>query len=597
VRITCISARGGRTTLESTALLGPALREAARREANAWIKRLRLVRYGRATMRERFIYRGDSLWWFTEVYLHKMRRLDAAVQTLLALAAARDAGAARLAVRTPDPAERSAALAFGRAHGIAVELEGAGEREQSHRGPGLRVGLSARLSRWRPRPRWRPERRPRVAAFVHTAFWRSADPQQETYIGPVLDALVAEASRDEVSFVGVGPRRNFRARRWWDPVTPSTESRPPVTPVERLAPMRALRESMALWAQRRRLADEIVRGEDIRSAGVVLGCDLWPVLRHGLQGAAIVQWPWSARSMDEAAAALEALQPGAVVTYAEAGAWGRALVLEARRRAIPSFGIQHGFIYRHWLNYQHEPDEMTAVGADRGFPRPDHTLVYDRYASEHLITAGHFPAASVEVTGSARLEALAARLASLRPQREQIRQRHRLKPGQPLAVLAAKFSEIREDLPALMDAVSRLPDVHLVIKPHPAETPDLYAAAGARRANVAIASRSADLAELLAAADILVTMNSTVAIDGLVLGVPSIVIGLPNNLSPFVDAGVMLGADGPEAIERALKSVLYDRQVRQDLATRAGAFAADHQLAPPPGAAARAARAILADHV
>ncbi len=62
--------------------------------------------------------------------------------------------------------------------------------------------------------------------------------------------------------------------------------------------------------------------------------------------------------MDEAAAALDACRPRVVVTYAEAGGWGRAIVLESRRRGIPSVGLQHGFIYRHWLNYLHEPDEM-----------------------------------------------------------------------------------------------------------------------------------------------------------------------------------------------------------------------------------------------
>ena len=36
-------------------------------------------------------------------------------------------------------------------------------------------------------------------------------------------------------------------------------------------------------------------------------------------------------------------------------------------------------------------------------------------------------------------------------------------------------------------------------------------------------------------------MNSTVAIDGLLLGLPALVIGLPNNLQPFVDAGAMIG--------------------------------------------------------
>ena len=42
-------------------------------------------------------------------------------------------------------------------------------------------------------------------------------------------------------------------------------------------------------------------------------------------------------------------------------------------------------------------------------------------------------------------------------------------------------------------------------------------------------------------------MNSTVALDAAVLDVPALVIGLPNNLSPFVDAGVMAGAGGADA--------------------------------------------------
>ena len=66
-------------------------------------------------------------------------------------------------------------------------------------------------------------------------------------------------------------------------------------------------------------------------------------------------------------------RPRVVVTYAEAGGWGRAIVLESRRRGIPSVGLQHGFIYRHWLNYLHEPDEMTPDPRARcgsGLPEP-----------------------------------------------------------------------------------------------------------------------------------------------------------------------------------------------------------------------------------
>ena len=100
------------------------------------------------------------------------------------------------------------------------------------------------------------------------------------------------------------------------------------------------------------------------------GIDLWELVAPELDGIADLQFPWSARAMDEAGAALDRLAPGAVVTYAEAGGWGRALTLEARRRAIPVIALQHGFIYRHWLNYRHEADEMIASpanSADRGF--------------------------------------------------------------------------------------------------------------------------------------------------------------------------------------------------------------------------------------
>ncbi len=99
--------------------------------------------------------------------------------------------------------------------------------------------------------------------------------------------------------------------------------------------------------------------------------DLWPLVEPELEGIATLQFPWSVRAMDEAGAALDALKPDAIVTYAEAGGWGRALMLEARRRGIPSVALQHGFIYRHWLNYRHEPDEVrpsAANAADRGFP-------------------------------------------------------------------------------------------------------------------------------------------------------------------------------------------------------------------------------------
>ena len=115
--VTCSTPQGRDVTFEMSALLSPAAREQIRADANAWIKSLRLVSYGGESMRARFRYRSDSLWWFTELYLHKMRQLDTAIATVLALESVReDQSPTRMTVHSPDPTVRAAAEAFGRAN-------------------------------------------------------------------------------------------------------------------------------------------------------------------------------------------------------------------------------------------------------------------------------------------------------------------------------------------------------------------------------------------------------------------------------------------------------------------------------------------------
>ncbi len=613
-RLTLYSAQGASRRVPFADLVTPELAEHARVDTNAWIKRLRLVPYapdprsghgaGTQTMRERFVYRGDSLWWFTELYLQKMRQLDRAVLVVLALDAARAHHApARLVIEGADAATAAAARAFGAARGVTVDVPGGAPAPPGHAWAGAQVGVSAALSRLRGGlvpGRRRPAPGP-IAAFVHTAFWRGAGAPgggQEGYIGPVLDAL-EHAAPGAVRLVGVGPARNFTARRWWHPVAADAGA-PAITPIEHLAPWASLRGSVAVWRQRRALADALVSGPGIREAALVHGCDLWAVLEPELRATAGVQWPWSARAMDEAGAAIDALGCRTVVTYAEAGGWGRALMLEARRRGVRSAGLQHGFIYRHWLNYLHAPDEFQPAGppgsghTDAGFPAPDLTLLFDRYAEAHLRAAGAFPAGRLVVTGSPRLDDLLARMATFTDaDRAAARAGAGAQPGRKLAVLAAKFTEVRDVLPALVDALRLRPDIHLAIKPHPAEVGRVYAPYLHRLPNITIAGADADLARLLAAADVVVTRNSTVALDALAIGLPALVIGLPNNLSPFVEAGVMLGADGAEGIAGALERLLYDHEVRARLGAAAHAFVEQYGLRGRGAAAAAAAHVIL----
>jgi hypothetical protein len=593
----------GPRRVELIAYLDPEREEEAHAGEYAWIKSLRHAVVDGQPLRRRFTLRDDSLWWFAELYLHKQQVILDIFRTIAALE--------RL-VERERPLEMRVVAGGRLVRGIAPQV--ARLRQVRYRG---RAGFghlrSAHLMAMEIRAWWltasatfsRLRRRPaplpaleggRIAAFVHRAFWRGGENgSAESYIGPVLQSLERRLPAGHVRYVSVGPSSNFRARRWWDPIRDA--GRPgSIEPIERFAPLPRLRASRRIWRERHRVRRALTHSADLRQRACIQGCDCWPIVRDELAGIALLQWPWSARAMDEAGAALDALQPRAALTYAEAGGWGRALLLECRRRGIAGIGLQHGFIYRYWLNYRHESDEMEPDPehpADAGFPRPTLTLLFDEYAAGHLERCGRFPRASLAVTGSPRLDELVRQAAALDDEAvSRVLAEAGGSGSRPLVLVVTKEREARGVLPALASAVSEMPEVQLVIKPHPAETPGVYAALVAGRSNIRVLPASATLAPLLRASSAVVTVNSTVALDAAVLGVPTLVIGLPNNLSPFVESGAMAGATTAD-IGTTLRRILYDQGFRQQLAEARGRFLDRFGIKSDGRAAERAVTQIL----
>jgi hypothetical protein len=583
--------------------LEPAAEQRAAVAEYEWIKQLRRLDVDGQPLRRRFTLRGDSLWWFAELYLHKHQAMLDVFRTIAAFETLRLRETPRLIrVERGGPIVRMLGPLFADKNGIRYE-GGTGATTDALRQLRLDIRaraltLAAQLSRIRDTPPPLRSLRPTVAAFVHRAFWQSTGTEgsAESYIGPVLGELEARLS-DRIAYVGVGPSENFRARRWWHPVVHQTGGAG-VVAIESFAPRLSLHDSLGVWRDRHRLRRALFGSAAVRQHATIAGYDCWPVVREELTGIAFLQWPWSARAMDEAGAALDRLRPDVVVTYAEAGGWGRALILEARRRGIPSVGLQHGFIYHSWLNYLHETDEIEPDGdnpGDRGFPIPDRTLVFDEYARTHLERCGRFPHDSLIVTGSPRLDALVRSVTELTPSDvATARAAAGAPPSDDLVLFVAKYSQSKSVLRALADAVARMNGVHLAIKAHPAETPEAYSPLVHGRANVSVLPANAPLAALLVASKVVVTVNSTVALDAGVLGIPALVIGLPNNLSPFVAAGAMAGAATRSEIEPALRRILYDEQFRLQIEHSRAEYLQRFAIRSDGGAAARSADAVLA---
>ena len=602
--ITIVAGGGRSRTVSLDAYLDAPAIEASERDANAWIKSLRHALVEGAALRDRLTYRGDSLWWFVELYLHKQRTVVSACRAIRALETLVARERPEHIDATGSPLLRLLVSQAARRHRIqtsggsaAAALWRARVRLRADGGFHTFAAIADRVRP--PRGEARPDHAVDVAAFVHSAFWmRERD--EEGYVGPVLRALEARLPPGRLALVGLGPRTNFRVRGWRHRLAEFNDPGArglPLVPIEAFAGWRAIRPSMDVWRDRGRVLRALRGSAELRRAATIDGYDIWPAIRVDLIGISHLQLPWSARSMDEAAAALDTLRPRVVLTYAEAGGWGRALALEARRRHIPVVGLQHGFIYRHWLNYLHEPDEMapsSANSGDAGFPRPDLTLVYDGFARAHLIDAGHFPPSTVVVTGSPRLEAFADAGQRLTvADREQVRAAVGAKAGQKLVVLATKFSQIAEWFRPRVEAIGNMPDAHLVVKCHPAETAEPYESVAASVANVRVEGPRSDLGALVACADLIVTVNSTAAIEAMAVEVPGLVLALPNNLSPFVDAGALAGVDDPAEIATTMRRLLYDQAARRSLAEHRRAFIERYDIVSTGGAATRAADAIL----
>jgi hypothetical protein len=586
-----ITGRGGTRAVALSAYLDPQAEERAQSAARDWIKGLRAVRVDGLPMRARFTAGGDSLWWFTEIYLHKEQAILTIMRTIAAVDALVEREAPSRLVWTAGDAVTAhvANMRAGR-HGLVLARRtvglglGAAERQLRARAHALRLADSHHGS---TPASVKPAT---VAAFVHRAF---VNPVQgaaagERYLGRVLTAIEQQLPPGDMQTLVVGPRRSFRKRRWWDPVVGGNEG---LVSIEALRTERSGRDR-TIWGSRHDDLSSLERSDELRQHAVVDGTDCWPVVRLQLVGVVWLQWPWSVRAMDRAGAALDAIKPRAAITYAEAGGWGRAIALEARRRGIPLVGVQHGFIYRHWLNYVHELDEIEPSAqnpADTGFPRPALTLVFDRYAERHLLDRAHFPPAAIEVVGSAERDALvdpAARMTN--EKRASLLGRLGISAGRRVVLCATKFTEARHVLPALAGAVNSLPDVHLLIKAHPAEGTDGYAAL--ESANITVVPATEPLTDLLAIAVAVVTVNSTVAVDALALGIPSVTLGQPTNLSPFVEAGAMLGADDERQIAEALSRLLTDDDLRRSVVTKGRDL-----IGTSDGSATeRAARAVLA---
>jgi hypothetical protein len=421
--------------------------------------------------------------------------------------------------------------------------------------------------------------RRRILFLSHAAFWRErtdarsgATVPYEHYFDSIIPGVADEAELAPL-VVAVGPRTAFRRRGWARRLGEWTGWRREAGPyvhVDRYTRLRVVREVWRATREARQLWSWMRRSPATADAFSHAGVRFADLSAPDLAGTLLLQLPWAVRVYEEAAEVLAREKPAAICLYNESGGLGRAVIAAARAAAVPSVGIQHGILYPRYYSYTYDPRETDA-------PRPDRTAVFGETARRQLIEQGRYDPASLVLTGSPRFDDLLE--ASRAWDRSAIRAKLGVADPARLVVVASRYKGIRAThqsiataFPAFVRAIEAMPDVHALVKPHPAESPrgyeDVLAKEGARR--LRLLTPQTPLLELLHAADLVVTVESLSAVEALVLGRPLVILNTPTNLQELVEAGVAVGVPEGQDPRAALEAALFDiaTQARLETARR-----------------------------
>jgi hypothetical protein len=134
---------------------------------------------------------------------------------------------------------------------------------------------------------------------------------------------------------------------------------------------------------------------------------------------------------------------------------------------------------------------------------------------------------------------------------------------------------------AILKAMSAFPDKQLIIKLHPfdgVDMKDFIDSKIKRRANTFVI-KDADVISLMEASSLVIaSLFSSAAMDAVILGKPLITLNIyrREDLVPFFDYGVALRATNSEELEKALRGISEDKDVRDMLASNRERFIKDY---------------------
>lgn len=313
------------------------------------------------------------------------------------------------------------------------------------------------------------------------------------------------------------------------------------------------------------------------------GVPLWSILRGMLSGVFLMALPEAVRWIETMKVMINKEKPVLIVLPGEYCSFlGHAAIIAGKKKHVPTIAIQHGVITTNSLEYTIATSEKGEDANSKLWVIPTKLAVYGQYTKKALETL-LYPSDNIAITGHPDYDVL-FKLERLIDKKEILRELG-IKSDQKRIITfttqALWSMKSRENLlRTILEAVKKLEDVILLIKPHPGENEDwhkkIIKEMGVR--NAIVLDRHYNTAKALFVCDLMITSYSTTALEAMALDKPVITVNLEDEteLFPYAKSGAAIGVSNSEDLLRTINSVFGNENLRRKLAEHRQNFLAEH---------------------
>ncbi len=242
-------------------------------------------------------------------------------------------------------------------------------------------------------------------------------------------------------------------------------------------------------------------------------------------------------------------KPKLVVVADEHTDFGNIAITLAKKRGIKTLNIQHGSI----INNEIVKSEL----------KPDLTAVFSPKDKQFLVDQG-LDAKKIKVTGKPEYDALLDKNLD----RSKECKRFGLNPNKKICLFATQYGINKQDEIAIkkiknfvFETFQKRDDLQLIIKTHPSDKQDYSPYISDR---VKVVNNSEFNKILLNLSDVIMTVSSTIALEGVICDKPLIIVNRGQDIY-YVDEGVALKATNGNELSESLDFVFKDRKTARDL--------------------------------